>query len=355
MDRQEIVPAQGPDRLAERCARPFTLEALRLLTERVATVAEIDQICRLGAGCATGPFQLIDEIGLDVALEAARCAYAESFGEPRWQPSPVIAELVAAGRLGRTSGAGFYDYAEPGPQHTPDPDPPSSGGGEGVVVIAGDSLLAETLLDAGAGAGWEMLLPDEAHGAPAPFLIVDLTGGADSDDAPLQGGPRAVCCVAGSLAALEQGGTAVGFHALAPFEATQLVELTRGPDSAASAARAAEQFFATLGRQTVWVGDAPGLVLGRIFAQLVNEAAFALGEGIGSAAGIDAAVKTALGTPLGPLQWADQIGLEQILGTLDALHDERREERYRPAPELTHRLWTGRLGIQTGEGFYTYG
>ena len=63
---------------------------------------------------------------------------------------------------------------------------------------------------------------------------------------------------------------------------TRLVELTRGPDSADSAAVAAERFFETLGKQTQWVGDAPGLVLGRIVCQVVNEAAFALGEGLGA-------------------------------------------------------------------------
>jgi 3-hydroxybutyryl-CoA dehydrogenase len=195
--------------------------------------------------------------------------------------------------------------------------------------------------------------PAEALDGPAPYLILDLTGG-EAPDAPLQGAPQAVCCAAGSLAALDPGGSAVGFHALPPLRESALVELTRGPDSATSAAEAAERFFATLGKHTEWVGDAPGLVLGRIVCQIVNEAAFALGEGVGSAQDIDTGMIHGLNYPRGILAWADAIGLEHVLGVLDALHEERGEPRYRVAPVLRRLGWSGRLGQMTGEGFFTY-
>ena len=146
----------------------------------------------------------------------------------------------------------------------------------------------------------------------------------------------------------------VGFHALPPLDAGALVELTRGPDTAASAAAAAERFFATLGKHTEWVGDAPGLVLGRIVCQVINEAAFALGEGVGSAEDIDAGMVHGLNYPRGILAWADEIGLDHVLGVLDALGLERGEERYRAAPLLRRLGWSGRLGRATGEGFFTY-
>ena len=82
------------------------------------------------------------------------------------------------------------------------------------------------------------------------------------------------------------------------------------------------------------VGDAPGLVLGRIVAQLVNEAAFAVGEGVGSPADVDAGMVLGLNHPRGPLEWGDEIGAEAVLVLLTALQEEYREERYRPAPEL---------------------
>ena len=133
-----------------------------------------------------------------------------------------------------------------------------------------------------------------------------------------------------------------------------LVELTRGPDTAESAAEAAEHFFSTLGKHTLWVADAPGLVLGRIVCQVVNEAAFALGEGVGSATDIDAGMVHGLNYPRGILAWADEIGLDHVLSVLDALSLERGDERYRVAPALRRLGWSGRLGRQTGAGFFDY-
>jgi 3-hydroxybutyryl-CoA dehydrogenase len=356
MGKHVIDAVDSPGFLVNRCHRPFGLEALRLLAERAAAHDEIDRIYRLEGRFKMGPFELMDLVGLDVGLDVARSFYDQSFGEPRWRPSPITVRQVAAGRLGRKSGAGFYAYPSDGAAHRPpDPEPPAPGHGDGIIVVAGDSILAEALTQAGAEAGWTMLDPTEAQSAAPPSLILDLTGGAHDHADPLQGGPRALCCAGGSLAALDQGGSAIGFNVVPPLLGAQLVELTRGPDSAQSAATATERFFATLGKHTAWVGDGPGLVLGRVVAQLANEAAFALGEGIGSAADIDAGMRLGMSYPLGPLEWADQIGLDQVLTTLDALYEERREERYRPAPELARRVWSGRLGLQTGEGFYAYG
>jgi 3-hydroxybutyryl-CoA dehydrogenase len=130
--------------------------------------------------------------------------------------------------------------------------------------------------------------------------------------------------------------------------------LTRGSDTARSAAAAAERFFDTLGKHTAWVGDAPGLVLGRIVCQVVNEAAFAVAYGVGSAADVDAGMVHGLNYPRGILGWADAIGLDQVLAVIDGLYEERREERYRAAPLLRSLVMSGRLGRQTAEGFFVY-
>ncbi len=221
------------------------------------------------------------------------------------------------------------------------------------MVIAGDTALAAELREAAAEADWNVAEPAEAHGMASPFLILDLTGG-EEPDAPLQGAPQAICLAGGSLSGLDPGGSAIGFHALPPLSGSRIVELTRGPDSSSSAADAAERFFATLGKRTIWVGDAPGLILGRVICQVVNEAAFALGEGLGSAEDIDAGMKHGLNYPRGILAWADEIGLDHVLSVLDALFLERGEERYRAAPLLRRYAWSGRLGRQTGAGFFDY-
>jgi 3-hydroxybutyryl-CoA dehydrogenase len=119
------------------------------------------------------------------------------------------------------------------------------------------------------------------------------------------------------------------------------VELTRLPTTAASTAAAAERFFGALGFHHEWVGDAPGLVLGRIVCQLVNEAAFALGEGVGSGDDIDAGLELGLNHPRGPVAWGDAIGPEHVLATIDGLWSERHEERYRAAPLLRRAVATG--------------
>ena len=356
MGKHVIDAADGLGFLVNRCNRPFGLEALKLAQERVASFEQIDACCRLGGGFRMGPFELMDLVGVDVGLDIARSFYEQSFGEPRWRPSPITVRTVAAGRLGRKSGRGYYDYRGGLDSYRPpDPQPAPAEQGDGQVVIAGDSPLAVQLALAAQAAGWEVATPAEAAASGSvPSLILDLAA-PDEPEAPLQGGPRAICCAAGSLAALDPAGGAVGFHALPPLDEARMVELTRSVDSSDAAAAAAERFFATLAKRTMWVGDAPGLVLGRIVSQLVNEAAFALGEGVGSAEDIDAGMIHGLNYPRGPLRWADEIGLEQVLSVLDGLFDEHREERYRAAPLLRRLVWSGRLGQQTGEGFFRYG
>jgi 3-hydroxybutyryl-CoA dehydrogenase len=354
MGKVVIDALDGPGFLVNRCSRPFLLEAQKLLGERVAPLEQIDMVCRMGGGFRMGPFELSDLVGVDTGLEIARSFFEQSFGEPRWRPSPIAVRTVAAGRAGRKSGRGYYDYsAGTDAYRPPDPDPPPPGGGDGVVVVAGAIPLAGELRELAAAAGWEVHDPEAAAGRQPPFLILDLAGG-EEPEAPLEGGPQAICCWAGSLHALDPGGGAAGFHALPPLRDARLVELTRGPDTTAAAAAAAERFFATLGKRTVWVGDAPGLVLGRIVCQLVNESAFALGEGVGSAADIDAGLLHGLNYPRGVLAWADEIGLDHVLGVLDGLREELGEERYRAAPALRRLALSGRVGRQTGEGFFRY-
>jgi 3-hydroxybutyryl-CoA dehydrogenase len=223
-----------------------------------------------------------------------------------------------------------------------------------VVVIAGSLPLADEIRAAAAAAGWQVSEPGQADLDGVPSLILDLLGPGEEPSAPLQGGPQAICCAAGSLGMLDPGGAAVGFHVLPPFGDAALVELTRGPDTSDLAAERTEQFFATLGKHVAWVGDAPGLVLGRMVCQVVNEAAFALGEGVGSAEDIDTGMVHGLNYPRGILAWADEIGLDHVYAVLEGLRDELGEERYRVAPVLRTLVWGGRLGRQTGEGFFRY-
>ena len=303
MGRTPVRAADDIGFLANRCARPYSLEALRLLGDGIADVETIDRICRVGGGFRMGPFELTDLVGIDVNLEVAKSFWEQSFHEPRWQPHPIQQQMVYAGRLGRKTSRGYYDYSkEPYRLEDPKPQPVSDRGTPG----------------------------REAEEVPR-FLI------------PL---------VEGSLAALDDGGGAVGYHVLGPIEEATLVELTAGEFTSQETRDAAESHFREAGLHVEWVGDAPGLVLGRIVCQLVNEAAFALQKGIGTAEDIDAAMRLGFNYPRGPLGWGDSIGLDHVLAVLDALRDELGEERYRASPLLRRLVAEGNLGRSTGRGFF---
>ncbi len=359
MGKRVIIASDGPGFLANRCGRPFGMEALRLLGERVADHATIDRVVRMGGGFRMGPFELMDLVGIDVGFEVSKSFWEQSFHEPRWQPSQIQARMVQAGRLGRKSGRGYYDYSgaqEPRGYRDDDPAPPQSGG-RGIVAIDGEGSFADELREAAGAAGYEVAAPAELNGE-APDLLLDAgVGRMPEAPSPLQeaGVPTAVLCVDGSLAELDLGGGAAGFHILPPLDDSLLVELTGSAFTSEATAGRVESFFRSLGKHVEWVGDAPGLVLGRIVCQLINEACFALAEGVGTAGDIDTAMRLGYNYPRGPLEWADLIELDHVLVTLDALYEERREPRYRAAPLLRRMVAEGRLGCSVGEGFFSYG
>ncbi len=226
MGRTPIRAKDSPGFIANRLARPFTLESLRMLGMNVADAATIDRIVRLGGGFRMGPFELIDLIGLDVNLSVARSFYAQG-GEPeRWRPSPAQEELVAAGHLGRKSGRGFYDYSDP-----PDPD----------------------------------------SAVPSHKLSRRVNSGAS--------------------------------------------EPTLDPQELAEIDPAAPQ------------------VLPRLFAQIANEAAFALEEEVGSPTDMDTAMRLGFNWPRGPLELTELLGAGRAVELLEALRADH-GEAYRPAPGL---------------------
>jgi 3-hydroxybutyryl-CoA dehydrogenase len=229
MGKRVILAADGPGFLVNRCGRPFNGEGLRLLAERIATAEQIDRICRMAGGFRMGPFELMDLVGIDVGFEVAKSFAELSFGEPRWRPSPIQARMVAAGRLGRKSGRGFYAYADDGSYRPEDPEPPAQGGGDGMpVALAGDGPLADALRERARAAGYEL-----RPGGPAELIVDARVVPA----APVPGGaPLVALCASSSLAARGEPG-AVGFNLLPPLGG--LVELTRGPATAPAAAAAA--------------------------------------------------------------------------------------------------------------------
>jgi 3-hydroxybutyryl-CoA dehydrogenase len=146
----------------------------------------------------------------------------------------------------------------------------------------------------------------------------------------------------------------VGFASFYPFKDRKLIELAAGLRSADRTISAAEGLFKSLGKETVWVKDAAGLAFPRILSLIINEAARALEEGVASAEEIDVAMRLGVNYPQGPLRWADQIGLDEVLAVLEGLERETGDDRYRPAMLLKKLVTAGFVGEVRGRGFYWY-
>lgn len=330
MGKHAVVVRDGIGFLVNRCARPFYVEALKLVQEGIATTEQVDRICRMGGGFLLGPFELIDLIGVDVNLAIAASFYEQSFGEPRWRPSTLQASLVAAGRNGRKCGRGFYEYGA-GEHRRPDPEPLHVGGGEGrCVAVAGRGIVGDGIREKARAAGFSVTDPGLLHGC-IPWLLVDA--GVDGPSIPPTDAPRVGMCARTSLRLRRDPGSA-GFHLVPPLNESRLVEVTADGRTDPVAAARSNEFFAALGFVVEHVGDAPGLVLGRIVSQLANEAAFAVAEGVAPVTDIDAAMTLGLNYPRGPITWRSMMGDRHVRAVLSGLYQERSEERYRLAPDL---------------------
>lgn len=146
----------------------------------------------------------------------------------------------------------------------------------------------------------------------------------------------------------------VGFGLIPPIGSEGLVEIAPALQTAEPALQRAAEFWQSLKHEAIQVADGPGLVRGRIICCLINEAVSALMEGVAKAADIDQAMKLGTNYPFGPLEWADMIGLDTVLGVMTGLQQEWGEDRYRPAPLLRRMVLAGKLGRKNGEGFYVY-
>jgi 3-hydroxybutyryl-CoA dehydrogenase len=143
----------------------------------------------------------------------------------------------------------------------------------------------------------------------------------------------------------------VAFATLYPIRARKLVELSAGLKTQEQAVQAAENFFSQLKKPTVRVREGAGLVFPRILSLIINEAARALSEEVAGADEIDVAMRLGVNYPQGPLHWADQAGLDEVLAVLEGLQRETGDDRYRPAPVLKRMVQAGWLGERTGRGF----
>ena len=320
--KQVVQAAATPGFIVNRVARPFYAEALRLAEEQAASPATIDAVLTQAGGFRMGPFALMDLVGQDVNEAVTRSVWTAFCYDPRFAPSRLQRAMVEAGWLGRKTGRGWYHYGDDAPPPAPDAAPARPWAADAEVTEHGVSPLRTLLSRAGAvirpGAGLDgtvqlpggaLLVRGDGRTATAlaaerglPVVVVDRT----LDDATAAGIAIAACD---------------GCPEAAVAEATGLLQAAR---------------------LTVYViDDAPGLVVTRTVAMLVNGAVDARHQGVASAADIDTAMQFGTNYPLGPLAWGQSWGPATVLAVLDAMHAWYGEDRYRPSALLRRIAATG--------------
>jgi 3-hydroxybutyryl-CoA dehydrogenase len=310
-----------PGFIVNRIARPYYAETLALLQEQAATPAVLDA-CLKAAGFRMGPCELMDLIGHDTNFAVTCSVYDANFQDKRYVPSLVQREMVDGGLLGRKSGRGFYVY-------------PDGAGALPVAVHEAPATAREVTVH-GDGA-----IADALEAAAAKALEPQGWGPARQRDSAWCGlqvdGARLVLTdgrTAGELAA------AIGAADVAVFDRPLTLPIGGAlayavAPSAGEAWRAqAPAWLAAFGFAPLPVADAPGLVVARTVAMLVNEAADAVQQGVCTAEGADAAMKLGVNYPAGPFEWLGGWSVPGVVAVLRALDDHYRGERYRVSPWL---------------------
>jgi 3-hydroxybutyryl-CoA dehydrogenase len=309
-----------PGFIVNHAGRGYVTEALAVLREGVAEVPVIDAILREAAGFRLGPFELLDLTGLDVSHPVMESIYRQYYDDPRYRPSPIAAQRLAAGLLGRKSGRGFYRHdGSPNAEVSASTAAPWSGP---VWVSDAHASAAEPVRDL-----LQRLGATVEHGlAPSAGALIVVT--------PL--GTDVSACVAAER--LDARRT-VGLDTLLSLDGRRT--LMRSPATDPELAAQAQALFAGDGVPASLVADSAGFVAQRVLATIVNIGCEIVQQGVCTPADLDRAVELGLGYPQGPLAWGDALGPGRVLAILEALQARTGDMRYRPSLWLRRRVELG--------------
>jgi 3-hydroxybutyryl-CoA dehydrogenase len=288
-----------PGFIVNRIARPFYGEAWRAYTEGAADPATIDAIVRDCGGFRMGPFELMDLIGHDVNFAVTKSVFEATFGERRYAPSLAQQELVRAGRLGRKTARGIYSYGE----GVDKPAPRVETGAEPVarIVAVGSLGLATPIITRLERAGVDVVRvqgPREAQTAASGWLEIGAARLTMTDGRP-----------ATRRAMEDRHDHLVLFDLALDYTTTSRLGLARADQCGSAAFRTVCATLGKAGFACSPLDDVAGLVVLRLIAMLVNEAADAVAHGICSVDAIDIAMRYGVNYPRGPMEWSEQVGL----------------------------------------------
>ena len=318
-----------PGFIVNHAGRGYGTEGLRVYGEGVAEFHVIDRILREQAGFRMGPFELLDLTGMDVSHPVMESIYNQFYQEPRFRPSPVTAQRLSAGLLGRKSGRGFYKYTGGIPEVPAVPQLPKRRPAR--VWVAPDNPPD--------GSGSSSVGHEEMAA-----LVGRLGGTLDSGRTPA---PDSLCVAAplgrdASNAAADLGLDArrtVAVDPLFGWDRHRVIMTTILTEP--EVREAAFGLFGSDGVPVSVIRDSVGFVAQRVVAHIINIACDIAQQGIATPHDIDLAVKLGLGYPMGPLAWGDALGAMRVLRILQGLESLYGDPRYRPSPWLLRRARLG--------------
>ena len=326
--KQPVHATSTPGFIVNRCARPFYGEALRLLAEGAADAATIDALLREAGGFRMGAFELMDLIGNDVNFAVTKSVWEACYHDPRYAPSVLQQERVAAGFLGRKSGRGFFEYAEGASRPTP-------------VTVAAQPAPARIAVRGDLGPA----APLGIRMARAGVAVATLGAHAAFPDGALEAGEALLALSDGRTATERAAATGVAnlvlFDLALDYGQCTRIALARADSCAAPAFDTAAGAMQAAGIAVSPLDDVAGLAVLRTVATLANEAADAVTLGIASARDVDVAMQKGVNYPRGPLAWAEAVGVGRVRDVLRNLAAHYGEDRYRLSPLIARRYATG--------------
>lgn len=315
-----ILAKSTPGFIVNRVARPYYGEALRLVEEGGAPVELVDRLLRESGTFRMGPFELMDLVGNDVNSTVTRTVWEGHHFDPRFEPSNLQGELVTAGRFGRKTGQGFYDYTDGVPQRSS-----NAPRAELDRTITGENpadVIAAFIHRLGLSIGTPGLRPGVWDFGDDGVLV--LTRGLTAAEESVRAGGVPVIVVD---------------RAVDVAITSALAYTTSASPSSLESTLLAASARAEL--ELIRIKDLPGLVTARVVSLLVNEASEVVHIGLCSAGDVDVAMQLGTNYPLGLLEWGDRWGAGYVKELIDALADQHRSPRYRPSLHLRRAALTG--------------